>query len=229
MKGGYDLFKMAMGIYKITNVVNCKIYVGSTTNFDKREEKHLYMLNNDKHINKRLQEDWNKCGQFAFTFRIIEIITDKDCLNEREIYWIRELKTENSNYGYNFPIRSRKLTIKDVVKIKKRIIDGECVNTLANEFGVSVSTINDIKYERIWTNISPRLSRDIARHNTKQNRAKSNNHTKAKKLDIKKVKEIKKMIDDEIPHKTIAEIFNVSRPMISNIKRGLSWNDVVKD
>ena len=47
-------------IYTITNIVNSKIYVGKTNNFNYRMSKHKYTLKNNIHINEHLQRAWNK-------------------------------------------------------------------------------------------------------------------------------------------------------------------------
>ena len=49
---------MSSGVYIITNIINNKIYIGSTINFSKRWKKHKQHLNNNKHVyNKVLLTD----------------------------------------------------------------------------------------------------------------------------------------------------------------------------
>lgn len=48
------------GIYKITNSINNKIYIGSAINIYRRFVTHNHLLRNNKHFNSHLQSSWNK-------------------------------------------------------------------------------------------------------------------------------------------------------------------------
>lgn len=61
------------GIYFIRNISNNRIYVGSCKRFKTRFSDHIYSLNKNKHRNKFLQNDWNKCGPDFFVFEVIEV------------------------------------------------------------------------------------------------------------------------------------------------------------
>ena len=86
------------GIYKITNNLNGKVYVGQSKNVWHREIEHFTALRRGHHENKLMQRDWNK-DNHGFRFDVIEF-TDVDKLNEREKYWIDKLGTLEPN-GYN--------------------------------------------------------------------------------------------------------------------------------
>lgn len=60
------------GIYKIINKINGRIYIGSAKEFKRRWSQHATSLKANKHQNKFLQSDYNKCGAEAFVFEIIE-------------------------------------------------------------------------------------------------------------------------------------------------------------
>ena len=76
-----------IGIYSITNLVNNKVYVGSSTNINHRFITHKSRLRNNIHCNKHLQNAWNKYGEENFKFEVIEEC-EEDKLTEREQYWI---------------------------------------------------------------------------------------------------------------------------------------------
>jgi len=46
-----------IGIYKITNTKNNKVYIGESNNIYKRWKEHIDDLNNNKHHSKKLQEE----------------------------------------------------------------------------------------------------------------------------------------------------------------------------
>ena len=79
---------MAMGIYKIINTINNKFYVGSAVNFSRRKTRHFSELRRGKHNNRHLQAAWNKYGEQAFVFVIVEEIQDKAQLLITENKWL---------------------------------------------------------------------------------------------------------------------------------------------
>lgn len=86
-------------IYKITNTINNKIYIGSAAYYDKRIGDHVSNLRKNKHHNKHLQLAWNKYGENKFIFTIIEEVDCKENLRNREQYYI-DLYEPHIN-GYN--------------------------------------------------------------------------------------------------------------------------------
>lgn len=63
-------------IYQITNMINGKYYIGSAQSFERRSWQHKYDLKNNKHKNPKLQAAWNKYGEDAFVFEILEEIPE---------------------------------------------------------------------------------------------------------------------------------------------------------
>ena len=84
-----------MQIYKITNLINDKFYIGKTTKtLAKRWEKH------QKH-NKcpKLYNAIQKYGASNFKIENVEFCTSLKELNEREKYWIRILNATKKGYN----------------------------------------------------------------------------------------------------------------------------------
>lgn len=90
-------------IYKITNVVNDKKYIGQTTNYKERIRHHKQTAyrKNSTHKDKPLYEDIRKFGLENFKFEIIEEVDDIDLIDAREIYWIDFYKSCVDFGGYN--------------------------------------------------------------------------------------------------------------------------------
>lgn len=83
-------------IYKITNIINGKIYIGKFVYSQKRNFK--YYLGSGI----ALKRAYEKYGKENFTKEIIEEVRgNNSVLCEREIYWISEYNSIDSNIGYN--------------------------------------------------------------------------------------------------------------------------------
>ena len=91
---------MNSGIYAITNINNMKRYVGSSLDFERRKKYHFTSLENDKHHNTPLQCSYNKHGECAFVWTMLELVDSPEDLKEREQWWINHL-TPFRKYGYN--------------------------------------------------------------------------------------------------------------------------------
>ena len=93
--------KNISGIYKITNNVNGKFYIGSSQNISRRWYDHKRELRIQKHHNKYLQRAWNKYGEENFSFEIVEECKVEE-LSDREQLYIE--KYVNSDFCYNISI-----------------------------------------------------------------------------------------------------------------------------
>lgn len=91
---------MNSGIYKITNLINNKVYVGKSVYLDIRWGQHISDLRRNKHKNIHIQNAFNKYGEISFKFEIIEVINE-ELLSEKEVFWIKELKSFKQEFGYN--------------------------------------------------------------------------------------------------------------------------------
>lgn len=81
-------------IYQIINKINEHCYIGSTVNFTKRTYWHKSRLRKNKHHSPYLQRAWNKYGEDAFEFRIIEMPVSDLPLLEVEQRYLTDLKPE---------------------------------------------------------------------------------------------------------------------------------------
>lgn len=88
------------GIYKITNTINNKLYIGCASNIRTRVNGHLYDLRKGIHSNTYLQKAWNKYGKENFIFEMIEKCDITD-LHAKEHYWVNEFNCLDRSIGYN--------------------------------------------------------------------------------------------------------------------------------
>lgn len=87
-------------IYKVTDLTNNFIYIGKTTkNINERKKDHLSKARR-KVNNIRFHNAIRAHGQDNFTWSVIEECSN-DLLNEREMYYISKLKSNNKKFGYN--------------------------------------------------------------------------------------------------------------------------------
>lgn len=92
-KSNWKQFKV-YGVYKITNTVNNKFYIGSASYLNgiaTRLNNHKHDLIHNKHHSKYLQNSFNKHGKKNFYVEILEVCLPEECLN-KEQYWIDLLK-----------------------------------------------------------------------------------------------------------------------------------------
>ena len=86
-------------IYKITNIINNKIYVGQTTKtIDERFYHHCKRTG--KWISA-IDSAIKKYGEENFILELLDTADTHEELNKKEIYWIEKLDSTTSGNGYN--------------------------------------------------------------------------------------------------------------------------------
>lgn len=89
-----------IGIYSITNTINCKKYIGQSVDVKRRLRNHKWSLRHNKHINDHLQKSFNKYGESCFVFDVV-CECDEERLDELEKFYISYYDCMNPQYGYN--------------------------------------------------------------------------------------------------------------------------------
>jgi group I intron endonuclease len=87
-------------IYKIINLHNAKFYVGSTVDVHARWRTHRRKLRTGAHHSPHLQAAWNKYGEDAFVFRVVEVAPSFFELAAVEQKWLDE--HHGAGRCYNF-------------------------------------------------------------------------------------------------------------------------------
>lgn len=82
-------------IYKRTNKINGKIYIGQTINEPEKRWKA------EDNSNQKIGKAVRKYGSENFDNIIIDTATTREELNEKEKYWIAFYDSTNPNKGYN--------------------------------------------------------------------------------------------------------------------------------
>lgn len=150
---------MTCGIYKITNLVNQKSYIGQSRRIEVRwkEEQAASQNVNSVAYNYLLSRAFRKYGLDNFSFEIIEVC-NKEELNDREKYWIKYYHSFGSD-GYNqtpggqggASITTCKLTEKEVLEIRGLLITTSLSQKeIGQRYGVSINTISTINVGKSW-------------------------------------------------------------------------------
>lgn len=190
------------GIYKITNNLNNKTYIGKSVNIIKRWNQHKNALDSTP-IHQAIQ----KYGLENFSFEIIEECS-KELLDEREVYWI---KYYNTCYGYGYnattggdgashPVSLNHQQLLEIIdKLKNSHLS---IIEIAKQYNVSTKTISDINngYSRILIDITYPI--------------RQNNF---KKFQISKEILLKLLQETQGDFDLIANNFNVSSMTIRNL------------
>lgn len=127
-------------IYKITNNINEKIYIGQTSySLDKRFKEHCKDAFRNQNEKRPLYSAMRKYGIENFH---IELIEETDDLNEREKYWIAFY--EGYSQGYNATKGGDGKCLYDHNLILEKLKEHPYPCDVANEIGCCRDIVRDI-------------------------------------------------------------------------------------
>lgn len=139
-----------IGIYKIENIINNKVYIGSSNNIERRWKEHKRLLNNNKHHSIKLQRAWNKYGSENFKFSVLEEC-EVDRLLYLEQYYIDKFKSYFA--GYNSKDKTKNIyTMDDYISDlnnKKACNYIEKILSIFHVYFTDKTTINRIEQRKL--------------------------------------------------------------------------------
>lgn len=159
-----------IGIYKITNKINGKIYIGQSRYIERRFTEHKRHYKCESHRKKiALYKAMWKYGVENFIFEILEE-TSVDVLDEREKYYIDFYKSNHKDMGYNLteggehgPIycgetnKNAKLTEDIVFQIREYYRQGyvkkQAYKCICEKQKVNINTFSDVWVGKIWKHV----------------------------------------------------------------------------
>lgn len=151
-------------IYKITNVINNKVYIGKTLEtLDTRWKQHK--KDSARFSNRPLYKAMNKYSIENFVIEIIEEPTI-DLLSERECYWIEQYNS--FHFGYNATKGGDGKVLYDYQQIVNKYLEGALIKEIAEEFECSVDTVSkalSLAHLDSTTNLRKRFSKSVCVYN----------------------------------------------------------------
>ena len=130
-------------IYKITNTINDKIYVGKTHNsLEKRWKEHL--RDSVRFFNRPLYSAMRKYGTDCFKIELIEECA-RDDAEQREKYWIKYYNSFGD--GYNATLGGDGRTYIDSVVVMNLWFEGYSEKQIAQKLNICVDTVSSILYD----------------------------------------------------------------------------------
>lgn len=108
------------GVYQIKNKVNGRYYIGSARDIFNRLLTHLSKLINNTSHNRRLQNDWNKCGYKNFEFSVLEICERDLIMDVEQRYLDVGFLTPDLFYN-NKPVAKSGVTDKYSLELRRKM------------------------------------------------------------------------------------------------------------
>jgi len=204
-------------IYKITNKLNQKVYIGQTNNLERRKSEHFRCLEK----NKILYEAIKKYGKENFTFECIEDLCSD--YNEKEKYWINYYRSYigfDDCKGYNETLGGEEPPIKYGEANNQCIHSDKIVNLVISYLLDTNLSVKEIAKITGYTNTA------IRRINNGELRKKDNLiYPLRKEISFISLNERAKLIIEELKNsnltqKEIAEKYNVKRTTVTAINNG---------
>ena len=133
-------------IYKITNLINDKCYIGQTSKFYKirwKEHKLNYKQENKEYYNYPLYRAFRKYGIDNFSFEVIEECSLTE-LNKREIYYIDYYDSFNNGYNQTLGGGGTRKYNFDEIEIIKSYEQLKTIEKVAKSYNCNPQIISSI-------------------------------------------------------------------------------------
>lgn len=172
-----------IGIYKITNLINNKCYIGQSIHIERRFAQHKSPYEIERDPDKPLYQAFKKYGIENFSFEILEECAQNE-LNDKEKFYIEKYQSLTHQNGYNICSGGEgnngenhpkhKLTEDDIRDIRTRYNNRERCKEVEALYKdrIGHSGFSKIWKGETWVNIMPEVytpeNKEFHRHNTGQ-------------------------------------------------------------
>lgn len=215
------------GIYKITNLISNKVYVGSAINLSNRKATHFYKLRNNTHGNSHLQNAYNKYQEENFIFEILEIVDNCSTLTNIEQKYIDEYKNKNvklynicivagSTYGKQHTNETKRKMSINRTGIKNSFFGKTHTDEVKKRLSIINKTNNPFQGKKHTLESKQKMKLSIPKGETHHN-------SKLTKQSVDKIRQI--YLNEKISYNNIAKQFNVSSALVCKIINNKLWFD----
>lgn len=213
-------------IYKITNLINSKVYIGQTLDFSQRKSQHLFEGREKSLTDRPLYRSMRKHGIDNFEFEIIEECLTDQIADEREIYWIDYFDSTNPVKGYNLSKGGQGHSDESRRKLSAALKDNKhCIGrVLLEETKKKLSEATSKQKCSIGTRSKLRAAHRDGKIPSLRGSSPGESHPSAK-LDWEKVRLVRKKFAEGETIQQLVETFGVSRPTISRVVRNVVWQE----
>lgn len=149
-----------IGIYKITNKINGRSYIGQSKDIEKRWKEHVH--HKDSPIDKNIYE----LGDENFELEVLEECSP-DQLDEKEDFYIKKYDSINNGYNRigggqhnrNGSNPKAKLTIEEVAEIRKAYGNRESKRKVYEKYKDKVSFyhFSNVWAGYVWSTVHPEV------------------------------------------------------------------------
>lgn len=230
-----------IGIYKITNLVNDKVYIGQSNCIEKRIAQHKSPYEQQRFSSKPLYQAFSKYGIDNFKFEVVEECQITE-LDEKEMYWISQCQSLTYQNGYN--VRSggegnagenhprHKMTEKDVIDIRTRYNNRERCKDVEKMYmdRIGRSGFSKIWKGETWVHIMPEVytegNKQFHKHNTGQ-QGSQNGRSKLTEEDVISIRMRKKNGEawDSVYKDYVYT--GITEGSFRNTWRGYNWKHII--
>ncbi len=225
-----------MIIYKVTNIINGKIYIGQTTQkISDRKSCHLrkaFKYNSQQNFHIDIRE-FGKCN---FVWEKIDTAFSIKDLDDKEIYWINYYNSIDTTVGYNMRFGGKGGGFAEEVKIK--------IGLAGLGRKKSTKEIEEIKIRMTGKGnhfYGKKHSEITKRQISESRKGKGLGQTELQKLkcphrgssngraviDENIARQIKIMLRDGIRNIDVQKHFKVSKSLVCGIKNNTSWKHII--
>lgn len=107
-------------LYKITDILNNKVYIGQTVDFNKRWGAHKSYAKNPERTGQYIHRAMAKYGVENFIYEVIATCLTQEAADEAEEILIKQYDSQNKEYGYNVKPGGNVATHSEETKQKLR-------------------------------------------------------------------------------------------------------------